>query len=256
MSIDLTKSEVELDQEDIFARLACCFPQVAILLQRRGVIESDVETALAEFNPANGKSGAVIIVLMPKLLPEMKDAPGPRYFARYGVQVICWPPAALGSSGAGLTAEAITETLIDVDHYLSLGRGGTLVFDGAEPVTVKTGRVSYICYFRRLGVLNKLPKVTQPVITYDVQISPPGLNITLASPTAGADLWYTLDGTYPAPTTQLSSSTALRYTGPFFVPVPSSNVTLRVLGDNLAAGFQPSNITNADITPADTIATS
>ena len=239
-SIDLPKSEIELDQEDLFARLSFAFPNVKVLLQRRGVTENDVQEAMGTFNAAGGKAGAVIIVLMPKLLPDMKDSAGPNYFARYGIQVLCWPQAALGAAGAGFTAEAIVETLMDLVHRLSFGRGGTLAWDGVEPVTVQPGKVSYVAYFRRLGFMAGIAKTATPQIAYETGES--GLTITLTCITGGAQIWYSIDGTYPRP-----GATAAQYTAPFLISTPSIALTLRVAAN--ADGQQPSNVAQMDIMP-------
>jgi hypothetical protein len=237
-NIDLSKSAIELDQEDLGARLAAAFPLVPVKIQRRGVIESDIETALEALNSAGGKSGAVIIVLMPRLLPEMRDAPGPRYFARHGIQVITWPPAALSATGANLTTEAIVETVIDLTHYLSLGRGNVLVFDGAEPVTVKPGRVSYTVYLRRLGVIGQLVKTAPPAI--EATVDPNGILISLSCGTLDSEIWYSLDGSYPVS----GGAGSMLYSEPFLI---SSACVLRAAAN--ADGQQPSNIATADITP-------
>ena len=238
ISIDLTKSAVELDQEDLGARLAAVFPLIPVKVQRRGVIESDVETALEALNSAGGKSGAVIIVLMPRLLPEMRDAPGPRYFARHGIQVITWPPAALSATGAGFTTEAIVETVIEITHYLSLGRGNVLVFDGVEPVTVKPGRVSYTVYLRRLGVVGAILKTAIPKI--DSTVESGGILVSLSCGTADSEIWYSQDGTYPVP----GGAGSLLYSEPFLITAPC---TLRAAAN--ADAQQPSDIATADVTP-------
>jgi hypothetical protein len=237
MSIDLTQSAIELDQEDLFARYQYAFPDVPALLQRRGVIESDVETKLESLNSKNQKVGACIIVLMPKLLPEQRDSPGPRYFARYPVQVIVWPPAALGATGAGYSAESLVETIIGVTHYFAFGRGDTLVFDGCEPAEVKPGRVSYLVYFRRLGVVEVLAK--SPLVGIAGVPVAGGIEVTLTV-AAGHEAWYTTDGSYPSPI----APTASRYAAPFLLPTAC---TLRVATNSGAT--QQSNIAQADITP-------
>jgi hypothetical protein len=239
-TIDLTKSASELDQEDIFARLDYEFDEVPVLLQRRGVIESDVQTALETLNSRGQKVGAVIIVTMPRLMPESRDAPGPRYFMRYAVQVIVWPVAAYGPTGAGYTTEAITETVIDLVHYLNFGRGGTLVFDGADPVSVKPGRVSYMAYFRRLGVLGGIKKTACPGIE-PVQLSPSSIQITLTCAEPAAEVWYTTDGSWPVP----GGATSVLYDGPFTVTQPCT-----VRATAVADGEQQSNGASADVTPS------
>ena len=241
----MSKSAIELDQEDLGARLQAFAPLAAIkvLIQRRGVIESDVETALESLNSRGGKTGAVIIVLMPELIPEARDAAGPRYYVRYGIQTIVWPVAALDpAGGAGYTAEELSEYIRQILHYVQLGRGNVLIFDGQRPETVKPGRVCWITYFRRLGVDQQIVKVSMPEIT-SAAISG-ALEITLScTPPAGqsysAAIYYTLDGSYPV----AGGATSILYAAPF--PI-SSPCTLRVTA--FAADLQQSDCVEADIT--------
>jgi hypothetical protein len=242
----MSKSAIELDQEDIFARLKAFpyFAEIKVLLQRRGVIESDVETALEAINSVGSKVGAVIIVLMPDLQPEVKDSPGPRYYVRYAVQTIVWPIAALGTSGAGYTSEEISEYVRQILHWVQLGRGNVLVFDGQRPETVKPGRVCWITYFRRLGVDDQIPKVSMPMIaSATVGLA---IQVTLTcTPGSGLsyspEIYYTLDGSYPVP----DGATSQLYSAPFLITEPC---LLRVTA--VADEYQQSDAIEADITPA------
>jgi hypothetical protein len=212
------------------------------------VTESDVESALEALNARGGKTGAVIIVLMPDLAPESRDAPGPRYYVRYGLQIIVWPPAALSPGGAGLTAEEIAEYLRQIVHHVALGRSNVLSFDGQQPTTVAAGKVSWTVYFRRLGGDEALPKVVlpgisaEPILTGDV---PTAYRITLSCTPPGSAaytpaIWYTIDGSYPAP----GGATSIQYQAPFVIAAPC---LLRVTAT--ADGLQQSDAIEADISP-------
>jgi len=242
----MSKSAIELDQEDLGARLQAfpAFSAIKVLIQRRGVIESDVESALESLNAKGGKTGAVIIVLMPELTPEARDSAGPRYYVRYSIQTIVWPVAALDPvGGAGYTAEELSEYIRQLIHYVQLGRGNVLIFDGQRPETVKAGRVCWVTSFRRLGVDQPIVKVAMPEIA-SAAVSG-ALEITLScTPPAGqsysADLYYTLDGSYPVP----GGATSVLYSAPFLISSPCLlRVTAFASGD-----FQQSDCIEADIT--------
>jgi hypothetical protein len=231
-------SIIELDQDDIFARLqADPFFQagVPVLEQRKGITESDIQVALGTVNQANGRVGSVAIVLMPRMRGQDPNAPGPRYTVRYPIQVIDYPvlrrQAATGTPAVGGTqqsAEEICDRIRQIIHLFNMGRGQTIAFDSLEPSAEPAGMVGYVLSFKRLGI--DFP----PVGCAAVGISPNsgGVNPTLPGPqtvtlscaTAGAAIYYTIDGSYPSSL----NPTAVLYSAPFSVP---SGTTLRAAAE-------------------------
>lgn len=209
------ESIIELDQEDIFNRLSAdsYFDDVTpILLQRRGITDSDVQVAMQTLQPGN-VCGTVVIVMMPKLIPEARAAAGPRYWVRYGIQVIDYPLLRSQLNlGSNTSAEEIADRVRQIIHYFSTGRGQTIFFDGMEPVQVQQGQVSYIAYFRCLAMDTPPNKCATCGISPASGAGP--LTVTLTNSTSGgASIYYTLDGSYPSP----ENAAAVLYSAPITV---------------------------------------
>lgn len=226
------KSAFESDQEDFYGRaLGSSFlGDVAVLLQRKGVTESDINTALSVLNSRTegGPIGACIVVLMPSIQAQNPNAPTPLYSVRIGLQVIEQPLFNLGDSGTGLSAETIAEHLSQLAHQFSGGRDGAnnlWVFDGIEPAPAPDGKVSYTVFAKRLGGAPVLPKVA-PVALVAVAAAG-GFDVTLTSATGGAAILYSIDGSYPS----------LAYTDPVHV---DAGVTVRATA--ALADYQQSDI--------------
>lgn len=208
----MSSSALELDQEDITGRLKAdsyFVGSTPILQQRLGITENDVQIAMQTVQPGTA-CGTVAIILMPKMVPEARDAAGPRYWVRYAVQVIDYPLYRRQTTlGTGVSAEAICDRVRQILHRFATGRGQTLFFDGLEPVPVKEGQVSYVVYFRCLGA------DSPPTQCATCGISPASgagpLTVTLTNATSGASIYYTTDGSYPS----AQNTAATLYSAPF-----------------------------------------
>lgn len=200
---------IELDQEDIFALLQAdpYLATVPVLLQRKGVTESDIETALSTLNSAGGAVGAVLIVIMPALKPESPDAPGPLYNVTLSVQVVTSPLFALAEGGSGFSSEQLATRVRQLLHLRNLGRGGVLCFASVEPLPGDEGKVSYGVTFTRRGNDAPLVKCARPQITFG------GGNVTIACATLGATIIFTVSGQYPSPAADAADD-ALIYAAP------------------------------------------
>lgn len=237
-------SVIELDQDDIVARLQADSYFVAgipVLEQRLGITENDVAIAISTANSQNGKVGTVVVVLMPRLKGTDPNAPGPRYIVRYPIQVIDWPVVRRQSvGGSQCSAEEICDRVRQILHMTLFSRGSsssgnalgqTLVFDSLEPAQVKEGQVSYILYFKRLGI--DLPPTSVAAVSISPLSGTGPLTCTLACATAGASIYYTVDGTYPSAT----AKTGTLYSGPFTAPQGS---TVRAAAQ--LTGYQQSQV--------------
>jgi hypothetical protein len=226
--------QIQLDQEDFWWRLLAdpAIAEVPVLLQRKGVTESDVETALAGLQPRyeGARAGVAIIVLMPSLTPETPDVPGPMYQVQLTAQVLELPLVAQGDGGIGLTAEAIAQVVRRSGHQWANGEGGLYVFDGMEPIPVD-GKISYGVRFTRQAGDAVPARVSQPSI-HGVGGSPGEYELTCITP--GAEIYYTTDGSYPAS----SNGAATLYTAPFAI---ADGTTVRAAAE--AAGLIPSDVT-------------
>lgn len=222
-----------LDQEDFFHRLRAdeALADVEILLQRKGVTESDIQTALNVLNSRGGLSGAVAIVLMPELANDAAQTPAARYIVKATVQVIEQPLVNLGPSGTGLSAERIAERVRQLLHFFATGRGGTYTFESMAPLPVADGQISYGVSFRRMGGDDVVTKADTPILSARSGAAPQ--TITITTTTAGATIYFTLDGSYPCS----ANAAALIYSSPVTISTPT---TLRAAAE--ASGMQPSNI--------------
>lgn len=243
------ESIIELDQEDIAGRIAAdsYFDGVMqVLLQRRGITENDIAIAISATNSVGGVAGSVVIVMMPSLAGVDPNAPGPRYWVKYGVQVIDWPIVRRQVIGGTQTsAEEIADRLREILHTLNLGRGQVITFDSVIPVPVQEGQVSYMVYFKRLGSDQPPTDVAavkivplSGIIGQAPTILPGNQTVTLTCATVGAAIWYSTDGTYPSAV----SATSVLYTGPFTVPV---SCTLRAAAQ--LSGYQQSKVISTSI---------
>jgi len=225
---------LELDQEDFAARLQAdpYFTDIAVLIQRKGVTDSDIDVALSVLNERTGKIGACVVLLMPALAPESPNVPGPLYRIITTVQVIEQPLFNLGDTGTGKSAEQIAQRVRMLLHHFSNGYGATYVFDGLLPLGADAGKISYGVKFSRQAGDSASPKVAALTISATDTKAPATVQITSA--TAGATIWYTTDGSYP------SSANANAHT--YGAPFPQATAaTIRAAAEK--AGLQQSNVT-------------
>ena len=231
-------SIIELDQLDIYGRIQndpYFVSGVPVLLELKGITENDVTQAIETANQSSGKVGSVVIVLMPTLEPNDRDAPGPRYVTVYNIQVIDYPlyrRQAVG--GTQCSADEIADRLRQILHRFTMGRGQTIVFKGQRPLPIAEGKVSYNVGFARIG--NDQPPIAcaSPLISYSRGT---GL-CTLTCATAGAKIYYTVDGSYPGSLFVSPAGTATLYTVPFTAPPLGS--TVRAAAEFTAANYQQS----------------
>lgn len=229
-------SILELNQNDIFARLQVdpfFSAQVPVLEELKGITVNDVEIAISTANNQNGLIGSVVIVLMPRLLADSPNAPGPRYNARYTVQVIDWPQIrAQTQGGTQKSADEIADRVREIIHRFTTGRGQTIFFAGMEPVAVPDGKVSYLVHFACVQADNP------PVSVASVGISPSSgtgpITVTMTCATMGVAIWYTTDGSYPG-SNRVACPTATLYAGPFTAP---QGATVRAAAE--LSGYQQS----------------
>lgn len=224
-------------QLDIAARLeaAAFFADLPVLVQRKGVGDSDIATALQALNPKGDKCGAVVIVLMPEFAPLTADAPGPEYLARYPIQVIETPFINLGEQGIGKSAELIASQVRQLLHYAAFDGSRVFTFASQAPADVEEGSISYLVKFQRRAIDEAEDKVPEP------ELSAAGegpVVITASTVSAAAALWYTTDGSYP----WSGNAAATLYAEPVTL---SASCTFRCVA--YLDGYQASNVATATI---------
>lgn len=217
------------------------FADVAVLLEQKGVTEADIDQALAVLNPQGGKLGTCIVVLMPTLKPDNTNAPSPTYRIEIIVQVIDMPLIALGEQGNGKSAAQIAQRVRQLLHLYGTGERSVWTFAGQEPITQDPGRNSYGVAFARQSGDPHLPKV--PNVQVDASGTGP-VTISLSCADAAAEIWYTLDSSYPWP----GNTAAVRFLPNTAVDVASA---CTLLAAAYRTGHMASNITTINITVAD-----
>lgn len=237
-SPNMTPSQLELDQRDIYARLqndVDFSAGIPVLLELKGITERDVAMAISTSNAQAGLVGSVAIVLMPTLLPDSPNAPGPRFDAVYKVQVIDWPMMRRQpTTGTQQSADEIADRVREILHRFTMGRGQTIYFAGQEPVAVPDGKVSYILKFKRTAADQPPVAVATVGISATAQSGP--ATVTLSCQTSGAAIYFTTDGSYPG-SNSAACPTAQLYTAPFAV---TAGQLVRAAAE--LAGYQQSQV--------------
>ena len=203
-------------QTETVARLesADFLSDIVVLQQSKGIIESDVETALGVFNAETGKKiGAVIIAIMPEITNNGSESPALDLTAVLSFQVITLRVVNddTANNGSGKTAESLAmAVLTELHHYFSALLRIAFYADDAPVKPLQTqddGTVSYLVQISARFVIDRRSKVATP----DVSLS--GATLTLTCATAGATIYYTTDGSYPGS----ANPTSIEYTTPFTV---------------------------------------
>jgi hypothetical protein len=212
-------------QADIYGRLlaAEAFSDVIVLSQAKGVVESDVETALTVFASQAGKlPGACVIVLMPDVDAIDSDSPGPLLEVAYTIRVLENPLVNREAGGTQKTAERLGLEVLRTLHHWSPRRPQCLYAekDAMTPTEVPDGTVGYDIILHARNGLDQVAKAAKPVIA-----GTPA-DVTITTLTAGATIYYTLDGSFP----YAGNAESTEYTIPFAV---TSGTTVR------AAAYKP-----------------
>jgi hypothetical protein len=174
------------------------FADVCVLTERIKDIESEIQRALGPWNEQGGKTGLVAIVLTPTANVNFENVFGPFFDdIRIAVRVIENVPVNQDpNTGTNVPAAEAAERVCNLLHlFMPDGASGPIT---AQKPTISLGNdpnnLSYDCRFKTSGGLSTvLPQVETPVITKN------GAAYTLTCSTAGAAIFYTLDGSNPSP---------------------------------------------------------
>lgn len=224
---------VTQDQLDLYHRITSCdwFADVPVLLEEKGVTESDINQKLSTLNKKSGKAGVVAVVLMVELEPQPSNDIVARWRSLPTVQVIEAPLLNRGANGIGKTGAQVATRIRQEVHLFSNGYGGTLEFAGQTPLPADPGKTSYGVQFSRVGMDARYDSVATPTAAVTAETAP--ATVTLSCATAGATILYTLDGSYPGP----ANEAALVYADPLELAVAAE---IRVAA--YAAGKRASNV--------------
>ena len=228
---DLQNEFIEAAAVDLAARLRAdpFFDDIAVIEEVSGDLEKNLLRALGTASAGGtGTVGAAVSVELPSVRPDRnaQDAPGPALEMIFGVGVLVNRTAAFSSFGAGKSAEKIALTIANIIHHYSAaglgGQCGPFIFDGMLPFKRPEGNdTAYRLTFRASATVGRSSKVREPAI------APGETVVAISCATAGAAIYYSIDGTYP---------TTL-YEAPF--ALPASGSVIRASG--VKTGFIASN---------------
>jgi len=193
------------------------FATIPVLTERIKDIESEIDRALGPLNQADGKTGIVAIVLTPTANANFDNVFGPFFDdIRIVVRVIENVPINQDpNTGTNVAAaEAAEKICALLHHFYPDAANGPVV---AQKPSIALGNdpnnLSYDCRFKTAGGLAiVLPQAAMPVIANNSGA------ITITCATAGAAIFYTLDGSNASP------RNGTLYTGTF---TPSTGLTLK-----------------------------
>lgn len=207
-------------QQDIACRLLAdaYFSDLTVVVLRNLIVANDVNAELVHLTVKDGKSGAGVIVGMPSVVVKSPNVDGPELYGKVAIRIREQPTINLGTGGTGKDGEAIALRVLALFHKFAIEGVGSFYAaeDALQPfLDDAEGVVGYMATLNWHAAQTPDPRLVTPTI------SEAALAVTLATTDAGATIYYTTDGTYPAAYT---GSTATAYTVPFNV---TSGTTVR-----------------------------
>lgn len=185
-----------------------------VLDERKGNILDDIQTRMGLVNAgATGKLGACVILLAPVGTVEYVNAPGGPLTADVTFRVLEMPLYNMGETGTQKPALDICHRVVRVfQHYAPGGLASCLT--AKKPTIVPyQDELAPVAYEVRFACLQAnddgFDKAATPVLSAEEGAAP--LNVSISCATAGAAIYYTLDGSHPR------SGNGTLYAGPVAV---------------------------------------
>jgi hypothetical protein len=175
-----------------------------------------VET-LAYLTERNGKRGCGVIVEKPRFAVTLPNVPGPQGQLVVSCLVIEDPLENEGPTGTGQAADQVGQRILDVLHHWVLDGVGIFRAEGDNALSPATEWEPLRAYTARVVIdanRGQTPRVARVVAAGE------GAAVTLSSGTVGCLIYYTLDGSFPAP------GHGTLYEG----PVDATGMVLRAVG--------------------------
>jgi hypothetical protein len=174
------------------------FANVPVLTERIRDIESEIARALGPLNDQNGRTGLVAIILTPTANVNFENVFGPFFDdIKIVVRVIENVPVNQdANTGTNVAAADAAEKVCSLLHHFQPDNANGPVT--AQKPSVALGNdpnyLSYDCRFKTSGGLTSVaPQAATPVITQNSGV------YSIACATAGAAIFYALDGSNPMP---------------------------------------------------------
>lgn len=201
--------------------------------------EDAVNNATLGKVPVNGKVGLACLVFLPEGKPASRSNTG--IVADFEITVRYVENPSLNSSaahGTGMTCEdALVEGMLLIQNWTPL-RGHTLTVEdfGKVPLDKQPSLWAWECTVLAHDSQAARPKCAKPSITAVEDVE--GATVTLATTTAGAQLYYTLDGGLPTP------ADGTLYSEPFLLVTTKTVRAMAWLTNHL-----PSDCANEEVSP-------
>lgn len=208
------------------------------------MITNAIESALAGFTEKNGKAGLTAIVMMPDLgVPkELERVRGPMVQINVTIRIVEEPLVNMGPTGTGIPAEQCgLDTMAALNgwnpgrmqHALRARERGAMVEVALKD---KPGQVCWdVELYAQYHVLPS-PAADAPVISTSGAL--PAVEVSLTAPDEEAQIFYTLDGSFP----HAGNAAASLYEAPFQVEAAATVRAIAFLANHL-----PSDVSELDI---------
>jgi len=205
------------------------FANVPVLTERIKDIGSEIDRALGPLNERGGRNGLVAVLLTPTANVNFENVFGPFFDEiKIVVRVIENVPVNQDpDTGSNIPAAELAERVCALLHHFQPDNaaGPVIAQKPALALANDPNNLSYDCLFKTSGGLTTvLPQVAAPVITNIAG------HITITCATAGAAIFYTLDGSNASP------RNGTLYAAPF---TPGAGLTLNARA--WLAGYLASN---------------
>jgi hypothetical protein len=194
-------------------KLGGYFADIPVLDERKGDLLSQVEMAIGVVSGLGGRCGVCLVMLAFVASDTNRNVPSGELSVEVGFLVLENPMMnddPIG--GIGKKALVVYEELRqELKHFCVAGSFIGLVPAEQDLVPVDRGMapVEYEVRFRtRQAATTVVPKVDVPVFTVGVS------TVTITCGTAAAQIWYTVDGSYPSPNNNLAALYATAFTKP------------------------------------------
>ena len=216
---------VELDdmlqlQSDVASALASCdiFDPVHVVERRKKRLQSELDFVgfLSSPKPAKGgRAGVLLSVEMPVFTVPDPNVSGPQKLMVLSVLVLEHDGVNYAEGGTRVPAETWANLVLDFLHHWMPRDSVAITADDAAivPATDFRQLIGYL-------VTVRLPRfrsaVTRTKVAAMVQA---GASVTFTNhaDNALAEVWYTLDGSFPSDKSRNPGSTSSRYSAPFAV---------------------------------------
>lgn len=183
-------------QSDIHARLSAddYFADVLVLLNEKGILIDDIESAVKLFTAKAGKKGAAVIVDRPFREVRSPDASGPEFDLTIPVAVFEMPLLNRATGGTGKTIEEITSKIMHLTHGWRSNPSLGQVYMDKDAVTPVVGNDKIIVTEIQLrSRMRFVPPIRVAAPTFSGNASA----VQISCNTPAATIYYTLDGTFP-----------------------------------------------------------